>query len=707
LGFINPLLLFGLIAAFIPFLIHLWNKRQAKVVDFSSLRFLLVAHRKRVRRLQIKQWLILILRMLIIVLIVLALARPLLKNRFSFAGTRSKTSCVIILDNSYSMGYNGIKGQRFEIAKQRAQEVLDSLEKGDSASLILMSDIAEPVFKKLTKDLTLVRSAIKNSKLSNRTTFVPPSIELALSILEDSKEPNKEIYLITDFDGNGWEGWTEINFPPNVRLFAIETRLDTNPENIAIKNIQFSNKLLSINTPVSFETEIVNFSNFNLNNIVITLFIDGVKSRTVNIDIPAGDNVIQSFTHQFNSPGTHTGKFVISSDRLTVDDVRYFAVKVYGQIKVLCVGKNSSYLSLALNPEINENAADLSSPISGLVSEYVFLPVICKPEELENMPFEEFDIVIISDIDGISSSILKRLRNLVTNGKELILFVSEGYNEGYNEIDLFPARLGELLTFENPIKIGFFEQEHPIFRNIFNTQHFSGENAPLFYKAYRLEKSENVEIIARFNNNIPAILERDIGRGKVFLFNTYVSDLSWSNFVLKPIFLPLLHQTSIYAISEEENSIDEINLQVGTTFSGYYEDYASNFATIKNISMNSESKSSNSSVVVGNNGVLKYELIQFPGIYEIEIKGKDRIKRDFFAVSVDTSESNLSYQEKDKSLAKLNTAVNSIETSSYNDQGKLKKTLNSYRMGKEISNMLLIIAIVLMFFEIFLANREK
>jgi len=742
LGFINPLLLFGLLAAFVPFLIHLWSRRQAKIIDFSSLRFLLEAHRKRVRRLQIKQWLILLLRMLIIILIVLALARPLLKNRFSFAGMRSKTSCVIILDNSYSMAYKGINGQRFEIAKEKALEVVDSLEKGDSASLILMSDNPEPVFKRLTKDLTLVRSAIKNCVLSNRTTSIPPSIKLALSILADSNDPNKEIYLITDFDQNGWQGWGNLDLDSDIRLFTIETRFDRYPENVAIQKIRFSNKLISINTPVRLEVVITNFSNSLFNDMTVTLYIDGVKRRTINVNIPAGETIVQSFTHQFNSPGTHTGKFELTTDRLSVDDVRYFAVKVYGQIKTLCVSKDPLYLSLALNPEISLSSVDnLQTAISnqsvgpkalslrfaqgqalavpGPISEYVFLPTVCAPDELGNTPMEEYDIVILADIADMNSSVLKRLRNFVTNGKSLLIFVSEGYKDEYNEFGLFPARLNTPLSFEPPIKIATYNEVHPIFNNVFETRHFSGEDSPSFYKAYKLEPSEDSKTIAKFNNDIPAILERKIGRGSVFLFNTNVSDLSWSNFALKPIFLPILHQTVIYAISEKENRTDAINLEVGTPFLGFYYDYPSNPVFIKNVSQDDNSPSNKlpaptrlksgagSQVsVVGNNGIVKYDSTHSPGIYQIEIQGKERIKRDFFAVNIDTSESNLVAQDIDKALSKFNTKANAIETSSYADHGKLKRTLNSYRMGKEIWSELLIVAIALMFVEICLANRE-
>lgn len=226
---------------------------------------------------------------------------------------------------------------------------------------------------------------------------------------------------------------------------------------------------------------------------------------------------------------------------------------------------------------------------------------------------------------------------------------------------------------------------------------------PSFYKAYKLELSKDAEAIVKFDGGIPAIIERELGRGSVFLFNTSASDLDWSNFVLKPSFLPLLHQTAIYAISKEQNGFDDINLEVGKPFSALYYDSASNPATIKNQSQDDSSQAN--STVVGNNGVIKYELTQSPGIYQVEIQGKKRTKRDFFTVNVDTSESNLTAFDMDKALSKFNKEVNAVEASFY-EEGKLKRTLNSYRMGKEIWSELLIVAIALMFVELYLANRQ-
>ena len=74
--FLNPLVLLGLAAAAIPIVVHLFNFRRPKTVDFSSLRFLREVERQSMRRVRIRQWLLLALRTLAILFLVLAFAQP-------------------------------------------------------------------------------------------------------------------------------------------------------------------------------------------------------------------------------------------------------------------------------------------------------------------------------------------------------------------------------------------------------------------------------------------------------------------------------------------------------------------------------------------------------------------------------------------------------------------------------------------------------
>ena len=79
LGFANAPLLYGLLAASVPILIHLLNRRKFREIHWAAMRFLLAAIRKNQRRIRIEQWLLLAIRTLIILLVVSAMAKPFLE----------------------------------------------------------------------------------------------------------------------------------------------------------------------------------------------------------------------------------------------------------------------------------------------------------------------------------------------------------------------------------------------------------------------------------------------------------------------------------------------------------------------------------------------------------------------------------------------------------------------------------------------------
>lgn len=138
--FLNPAILIGLAAATIPIIIHLLNLRKLKKIEFSTLIFLKELQKNKIRRVKLKQWLLLALRVLIILLIVTAFARPTLEG-VSMGGTTSaaKTTALFILDDSFSMSVVDQDGSYINQAEQTIKELLSNFEEGDEAGLILVS----------------------------------------------------------------------------------------------------------------------------------------------------------------------------------------------------------------------------------------------------------------------------------------------------------------------------------------------------------------------------------------------------------------------------------------------------------------------------------------------------------------------------------------------------------------------------------------
>ena len=124
-AFSNPLFLFGLAAGVLPILIHRLIQRKAVPRDFSAVRLLLKSERIMARPQRLKHILLLALRVLAVVSLVLLMARPVMMPEALLAMAQGGGK-VLILDNSLSMGYREERGERYDLARKAAKQVIEA-----------------------------------------------------------------------------------------------------------------------------------------------------------------------------------------------------------------------------------------------------------------------------------------------------------------------------------------------------------------------------------------------------------------------------------------------------------------------------------------------------------------------------------------------------------------------------------------------------
>src|SRR5215218_3247386 len=100
--FLNAALLAGAAALAIPILIHIFHKSRFQVVKWGAMHLLEAVIRTNQRRIRIEQIILLVIRAAIPVLLALCMARPVWTGVQKLLGD-TKTSTVVLLDNSYSM----------------------------------------------------------------------------------------------------------------------------------------------------------------------------------------------------------------------------------------------------------------------------------------------------------------------------------------------------------------------------------------------------------------------------------------------------------------------------------------------------------------------------------------------------------------------------------------------------------------------------
>jgi hypothetical protein len=677
-------------------------------------------------------------------LIVLGLARPVLNSKFAMAtGGKAKRSVVIVIDNSYSMSYSGLQGTRFDIAKDTSLRILDSLHSGDNASLILMSDTPEVVFKHLTSDIQQVRDAVKNSRLSHRGTSIQSSMLEAYALLKESKNPQKHIYLLSDLGENGFQNWkseqTILVPSSNGRTEPddIETSIirigEENADNRAIENITLSSEFAGTGVPIQITANLVPPSNgrtelkgSSAGQTIAELIVDGENKGQANV---VGNTV--SFTHIFQKNGTHTGEIRLTSDRLPLDDTRYFAIDVLGQIKVLSVGDYKSYVNLALNP-------------TGSSDNAFIMPANASTDGLSSESLDKYSVVILVDVAKLSDSAVRNLREFYLNGGNIIVFVGKSADRDWynNNLSFLPASLGNRTTLVPPsngrtdlvppsngrteftpksLRISRWDPNHPIF-SVFRDEGVANTlRTSEIYSAFSITPKSGANVISSFDKNIPAILESGSsnlvppsnGRkeekiGKVIMLN-FSPDPHVSDVALRPMFLPLMQQTVLYLFSSGRDY--EKNLLVGDIYSQNVYDKIDSAPMITD----PEGKGTLATLTESNQaGIRKigFDSTQRTGIYKIEFKSglvppsngrTDGIaQRDYLAVNLNTTgESDLKSAKQDDIITKLGSQAQFVSLNNF------EKTIESKTKSSDISPRLLILAILLMLLEIPLANRYK
>ncbi len=129
---LNPIAFVGLLALGVPLLVHLFGRPRARRVMFPSLRFIQVTRQAPIRRSRPNDWILLILRSVIVALAVLALARPFWPG---IAGARREwLARVIVVDTSLSMERPTSDG---EPAAESARRSADSLAAEADEALVL------------------------------------------------------------------------------------------------------------------------------------------------------------------------------------------------------------------------------------------------------------------------------------------------------------------------------------------------------------------------------------------------------------------------------------------------------------------------------------------------------------------------------------------------------------------------------------------
>ncbi len=550
--FLTPLVLIGLLAALIPVAIHLIRREKPPKVMFSTIRFLKKTSKKLVLFQHLQQIALLLLRAAVIVLLVLAFARPLFNQSVARLLDADPQSAVILLDLSMSMRWQ----DNFDQAKAEALAVVDRLSGGDELGLIAFSGAAEMVRELDTEGVQLRELIESFGEPGFGSTRYYPNLRLADQMLEDSRYENRAIYLISDFQEVGLQGADESwKLAPGVALYLIDVG-SADSENLVLTDVRSPEQLLEDSAQQQILARVRSTGTQYLENGEVSLSLNGQMVDRRPVDLTDRSEQVVTFAVDFEAEGDYVGEIRVAGDDFTDDNAYYFTVDVLPKINVLLV-----------NGEASDNWFDDEGHWFGLaVSSTDSSPFSLQtidPAELSAAAMRQSDVVALLNVGELTSTQAAALSEYVVNGGSLLIAPGDrvderAFNQQLGEIS--PARLEQagLLGRDDYLVIADYDRRHPILRPL------GSDWSARFQGHWRLTPSEDAKVLMQFDNTEAALVEKDVGDGKILLFASSL-DLEWNNLALQGLFLPFVHETLRHLVRSEAGQSayeigDSINL---------------------------------------------------------------------------------------------------------------------------------------------------
>ena len=529
--FLTPLFWIAGLALTIPVLVHLVQRQTRNRIPFASLMFVPRRTVRQLRRRKVERWFLLLLRCLGLLLLIGAFSRPVLRagwfDRFS---SFSPTSTVILLDNSMSMSREGVWARAVQAARDR----IDSMGEPDEALLMLFSDSGEVLSQWTENPAELLQILNTSAQPSFSETSYLEGLKLAAQQFKGDRYPAREIYLITDLQRSGLgptQGWKVL---PEIQV-DIEDVGQTDA-NLFIEESRLSHHVFSKRYPypvlIQLATDPPSPSQGE-----VQLFVEGQIVAREHFSLGEEGRGQVTLPPFDLSKGITRGKVVVNpADGLAADNTYHFVVerKEPSLVQVL---SNRDSKSLHLQTALSTGEND------------PFRVELVQPP-LTSLDASRVRVLILNDLrkppaTGVVLPFLK------AGGGLIVAAASQTQENSYagRWEPFLPAKLTSKHFVRSREKsfaaITQASWEHPIFWSFKDAQR-SSVSASQFFGYWNVAPSGQSDVIARFDDGAPALLEQNVAEGRVLLFTSSL-DSSWSDFPVRSSYLPFWEEAVHYA----------------------------------------------------------------------------------------------------------------------------------------------------------------
>ncbi len=554
----------GLLAALIPLVIHLSRSRRTKKMRFSTTRFFTDQFLRSYRMSRIREVLLLVCRMALFALLGFAIAQPLLSTpataAFHGGGPRG---VVLVLDDSASMGYTEDGATLLDRARAAARKVVEELRPGDSASVVLAghrADGPQELFPRPTTRLEDVLQALDGVKPTELSADLTEAIPVAEAQARAAPAQAREVYVFSDLQETSWPDRPLEGDAGGPALFVVQVRPRKPLSNVGVTAVQFNSARPMAGAPFTLRP-LLSIAGEKADAVNVRLIVDGEKVGEQKVEkLQNGRWAAPRFHHTFAAGGWHSGHVEVEDDALAADNRRYFTVEVLQSVKVLAIGGGPSKVGREDALFFFQRA--LTAAPEGQKS----------PIEVDTIPADAFadkdlagyPLVVLADVESLPPRAVDKLEDYVAAGGSAFFFLggrvdASFYNDnligpGRRDGGLLPGRLvkrqGDPASGKEVAFVSDVDYDHPALGPFRDPGFASLVGPSVTFKAlWEVEVKPPAQVLMKASTGAPLLCEKAVGKGRVLLF-TSSCDRSWTNFPIRPAYLPWATQLAAYLTQE-------------------------------------------------------------------------------------------------------------------------------------------------------------